>query len=75
MSERRKYKESTSFEEKFEKSPIETYQNKTTKLWNLRKKDDGSFISEIWFDLISTSSRFRRYEYDIFEWDGVMVNF
>lgn len=32
-----------TIEEKFEKSPVERYQDKTTKLWNLRKKDDGSF--------------------------------
>lgn len=74
MNETIKYKEATSFEEKFEKSPVERYQDKKTKLWNLRKKDDGSFISDVWFDVLITSSKFRQYEYDIFEWSGIILS-
>lgn len=62
-----------TIEEKFEKSPVERYQDKTTKLWNLRKKDDGSFISEIWFDILGTWSKYCVNEYDIFGWDGVVL--
>ena len=40
-----------SFEEKFLEAPVERYQDKITKLCNLRRKQDNSIISEVWFDI------------------------
>jgi hypothetical protein len=55
-----------------ENSSLKRFQDEITLKWNLQRKKDGSFVSEIWFDNLGTWSRYNLEEGEIFGWDGLI---
>lgn len=58
-----------------EKSPTKRYQDDKTLKWNIQRKSDDSFISDVWFDNLITSTHYyvengiAHYE---FGWEGLV---
>lgn len=64
----------TSYKKQMEDCLLKRTQSKDGK-WNLERKEDGTFISEIWFDTLGTWSSYScsiGNEHDIFGWDGLI---
>ena len=74
MSRVNKDFKSKSFDQQMSECPLKRTQNEDTK-WNLERKSDGTFISDIWFDNLGTWSSYSCMvgnEHDTFGWDGLV---
>jgi hypothetical protein len=63
-----------SFDQQMLECPLKRTQNEDAK-WNLERKSDGTFVSDIWFDNLGTWSSYSctvGNEHDILGWDGLI---
>lgn len=63
-----------SHKERYDECPLKRTQTKEGK-WNLERKKDGTFISDIWFDNLGSWASYSCIigeEHDIFGWDGLI---
>lgn len=58
--------------EKIINSPVKRFQDDKTLKWNLQRKDDGTFVSDVWFDNLGTSGGWSLKDGETRYWDGLV---